>query len=246
MSSHPHEIASSINALTNEYYTISNNLANINTTGFKRTVNSFSKELAKQMGSGEEMSALSGEIDLDSKLDFSPGTMLGTNRRLDTALSGNGFFVIETPKGPLYTRSGVFNVNSAGQLTNVSGDLVAGSDGPVVIPNGISEGQLSIGNDGSISSDGVNLGQIKIVDFPGRENELIPTGLNNYLAPKGLTATAAASPMLRQGYRENSNVQQMQEVVDLMMVSRLYAANMNLLKKRSENAKTMLDVAKTV
>jgi len=245
MSSHPHEIASSINALTNEYYTISNNLANVNTTGFKRTVNSFSRELAKQLG-GEEMSASSGNIDLASRLDFSAGTLLGTNRRLDMALAGKGFFVVETSKGPLYTRNGVFEINSNGQLTNISGDIVAGSDGPVVIPNGISGDQLSVGSDGSISSDGVNLGQIKIVDFPGREGELIPTGLNNYLAPEGVVAADATSPMLRQGYRENSNVNQMQEVVDLMMVSRLYAANMNLLKKRSENAKSMIDIAKTV
>jgi flagellar basal body rod protein FlgG len=246
MSNHAHEIASSINALTNEYYTIANNLANINTTGFKRTVNSFSRELAKVMDGGAEMSASSGQINLNSKLDFSPGTLLGTNRRLDTALAGKGFFVIETSNGPQYTRSGVFEINSNGQLTNVSGNLVAGVDGPIVIPDGITGGQLSIGNNGSISSDGVNLGQIRIVDFVGRENELIPAGLNGFLAPKNLIPSDATNPMLRQGYRENANVQQMQEVVDLMMVSRLYAANMNLLKKRQENAKSMIDIAKAV
>jgi len=240
------DIVSSISALTDEYYTIANNLANINTTGFKRTVNSFSRELAKQFTIGEEMSPLAGEIDLTSKLDFSIGTLLGTNRRLDTALAGKGFFVIETPEGPAYTRSGVFQLNSTGQLVNVSGDMVAGVDGPIVIPNGITGDQLSIGGDGSISSDGVNLGQIKVVDFPGRENELIPAGLNNYLAPEGLIPTATENLMVRQGYRENSNVQQMQEIVDLMMVSRLYSANVNLLKKQQENAKMMLEIAKTV
>ncbi|MCK5564108.1 MAG: flagellar hook basal-body protein [Planctomycetes bacterium] len=246
MSSQLGTISSSISALTDEYYTISNNLANINTTGFKRTVNSFSRELARQLSSGEEMSPLSGSIDLTSKLDFSIGTHLGTNRRLDTALAGKGFFVVETPDGPVYTRSGVFQLNSTGQLTNVSGDMVAGADGPIVIPNGITGDQLSIGADGNISSDGVNLGQIKIVDFPGRENELIPAGLNNYLAPKGLIPTASENPMVRQGYRENSNVQQMQEIVDLMMVSRLYSANVNLLKKRQENSRVMLEIAKAV
>lgn len=246
MSSQLGAISSSISALTDEYYTISNNLANINTTGFKRTVNSFSRELAKQLSVGEEMSPLSGSIDLTSKLDFSIGTLLGTNRRLDTALAGKGFFVVETPGGPVYTRSGVFQFNSTGQLTNVSGDMVAGADGPIVIPNGITGDQLSIGADGNISSDGVNLGQLKLVDFPGRENELIPTGLNNYFAPKGLLPTAAENPMVRQGYRENSNVQQMQEVVDLMMVSRLYSANVNLLKKRQENSRAMLEIAKAV
>ena len=245
MSNFPHEIASSINALTDEYYTISNNLANINTTGFKRTVNSFSRELARQMG-GDEMSPLSCQVDINSRLDFSPGTLLGTNRRLDTALEGKGFFVVETPKGPLYTRNGVFHVNSTGQLTTVSGDLVAGVDGPIVIPKDVPASELSIGDDGNISADGVNLGQIRVVDFQGRENELIPAGLNNFLAPASLVPTASTNPMIRQGYRENSNVQQMQEVVDMMMVSRLYSANMNLLKKRQENAKTMLEIAKTV
>ncbi len=246
MSSHLGEISSAISALTDEYYTIANNLANINTTGFKRTVNSFSSELENQLSLDEEMTPLAGEINLTSSIDFSIGTLLGTNRRLDTALAGKGFFVIETPEGPLYTRSGVFQLNSTGQLVNVSGDMVAGTDGPIVIPSGITSDQLSIGANGNISSDGVNLGQIKVVDFPGREDELIPAGLSNYLAPEGLIPTDAENPMIRQGYRENSNVHQMHEIVDLMMVSRLYSANINLLKKQQENAKMMLEIAKTV
>ena len=239
------QIGSSISALMREYSNIAHNLANINTTGFKRKVNSFSLELKGQMSSGPEQSPISGAIRINEALDFSPGTLLGTSRPLDTCINGKGFFEVETPDGPLYTRNGIFQINSNGQLVDLDGRIVAGTDGPIVIPGSVSELQINIAEDGEISADGTLLGKLKIVDFKENEKELIPTGKNCFMAPEGVEPGDAKNAMIRQGYRENSNVQRMEELVNLITVSRLYETNMSLLKKRRENAKAMIDVAKS-
>ncbi|GAH39552.1 unnamed protein product, partial [marine sediment metagenome] len=74
---------------------------------------------------------------------------------------------------------------------------------------------------------------------------LVPTGMNCFMAPEGVVPGVAENAMIRQGYRENSNVKRMEELVNLITVSRLYEMNMNLLRKRRENAKAMIDVAKS-
>ncbi len=246
------QIGSSISALTREYSNIAHNLANINTTGFKRKVSSFSQELDISLNEdsllsmlNDDISPISGEIVLNEALDFSPGTLLGTSRPLDTAISGKGFFVVETPDGPLYTRNGVFQINSSGQLVDLEGRIIAGTDGPIVIPGSVSELQINIAEGGEISADGTLLGKLKIMDFKENEKELVPTGKNCFMAPEGVEPGVAENAMIRQGYRENSNVQRMEELVDLITVSRLYEMNMSLLKKRHENAKAMIDVAKS-
>jgi flagellar basal body rod protein FlgG len=120
---------------------------------------------------------------------------------------------------------------------------VAGKDGTIVIPAGVSELQINIAEDGEISADGTLLGKLKIADFKENEKELVPTGMNCFRAPDGVVPGDAENAMVRQGYRENSNVQRMEELVNLITVSRLYEMNMNLLRKRQENAKAMIDVA---
>ena len=237
------QMGSSISALTEEYHTIAHNLANINTTGYKRSVNSFSRELLKQMSGGQEYSLHSAEIDIKSARDFTAGTLLGTSRPLDVAISGKGFFVIETPKGPLYTRNGVFNINPSGQLVDVEGRIVAGADGPVIIPKDVGELQINIGKDGEISANGNRLGKLRIVDFGESEGELVSAGRNCFMAPEQVRPADAENASLRQGHRENSNVKRMEEVVSLISVSRLYEMNVSLMKRLRENAKKMIDVA---
>jgi flagellar basal body rod protein FlgG len=236
--------------LTREYQNIAHNLANVNTTGFKRKVSAFSRELDISLNEdvllnlvNDDVSPISGKIQLDESLDFSPGSFLGTDRPLDTAISGKGFFVIETPDGPLYTRNGVFQINLNGQLVDLEGRIVAGANGPIIIPEGVGESQINIANDGEISADGNMLGKLRIVEFGEDEEKLMMAGMNCLMAPEGVVATNAENAMVRQGFRENSNVKRMDEVVNLITVSRLYEMNMGLLKRRSENAKAIIGVA---
>jgi flagellar basal-body rod protein FlgF len=237
------QLGSSVSALTNDYYIIAHNLANINTAGYKRKVNSFTRELARQMSDGPDGSVPEGEISINSVFDFSQGSLLKTNRSLDAAINGKGFFVVETPDGPLYTRNGVFQVNSQGQLVDLEGRMISGDSGPIVIPADVSVQQVNIGEDGNVSADGSSLGRLKVVDFKEDEGKLFAVGKNCFGAPQGVQPAVAEEALTRQGYQENSNVERMEEVVGLMTVSRLYETNMKLLMRHHENAKAIIGVA---
>jgi flagellar basal body rod protein FlgG len=180
------ELGSSVSALTDDYYIIAHNLANINTAGYKRKVNSFTRELASQMSDDPDGSVPGGEISINSVFDFSQGSLLRTNRSLDAAINGKGFFVVETPDGPLYTRNGVFQVNPQGQLVDLEGRMISGDGGPIVVPADVSVQQVNIGEDGSLSADGKALGRLKVVDFKEDEEKLFPAGKNCFGAPEGV------------------------------------------------------------
>ena len=237
------QIGTSVDSLTRQFSVIAHNLANINTSGYKRTVNSFSKALTAQLIGGGDESGMAGEVKLNSAVDFSQGNLLKTDRSLDMAINGKGFFVIETAQGPLYTRNGMFQANQQGQLIDHEGRIVSGEAGPIIIPGGVSVQEISIGEDGSIGVDGGSLGKLKVVDFNEDEAKLFPVGKNCFGAPKDVQLGAAENASIRQGYQEKSNVNQMEEVVDLITVSRLYETNMKLLARRHENAKSIIGVA---
>lgn len=238
------ELGTSVNSLTKQYSIIAHNLANINTAGYKRTVNSFSRELMAQFSEGQDESVPAGQIKINSVLDFSQGSLLRTDRSLDVAINGKGFFVVETPDGPLYTRNGMFQVNLQGQLVDHEGRIVSGADGPIIIPSGVSVQKISIGEDGTISAVGGSLGRLKVVDFKEDEGKLFASGKNCFGAPEGVQPGAAEKASIRQGYQENSNVNRMEELVDMITVSRLYETNMKLLVRRHDNAKAIIGVAK--
>ncbi|MBE0535203.1 MAG: flagellar hook basal-body protein [Phycisphaerae bacterium] len=236
-------VGSSINALANEYHTIAHNMANINTAGYKRKVNLFSRELIERMSDAGDDSLPASQVKSKASIDFSQGTMIRTDRPLDLAIAGKGFFVIETPDGPLYTRNGTFHVNPQGQLVDLSGRLVGGVDAPITLPPNVSELAIQVAEDGRVSADEAFLGTLKIVDFGADEHKLVCVGENCFAAPRDVRPAAVEEHVVRQGYQENSNVKMMSELVDLISVSRLYETNMNLLRKRAENSRTILGVA---
>lgn len=236
------QLASSVNALLREYETITHNLSNINTAGYKRQINEFSRELMRQLGD-DQTSLNSGEISVNTSIDLSQGSFVGTDRPLDLAISGKGFFVVETPEGPFYTRNGIFQINHSGQLVNLDGRVIAGVSGPIIIPNNVSQHELMIGENGSIKAGSTLLGHLKLVDFGEDEGKLIPVGHNNFKAPDGVRGEDAKNAMVRQGYQEKSNVRMVEELVRMMHIQRLYESNMKLLIREQENAKTMLGVA---
>jgi flagellar basal body rod protein FlgG len=245
------QVSSSINALMQEYETITNNLANINTAGFKRRSNAFSKSLQDQMaGLLEQMTGTDaenyspGEIELISSLDFSQGNLSETGRPLDFAISGKGFFVIETPNGPLYTRNGIFHTNQNRQITNSQGQIVAGEGGPITIPGDVGISQVSVSSDGSISAGVITIGKFQIVDFKDNEAKLVPTGDSCYRMPdNNIQPVAAENIIVKQGTQEVSNVKMIEELVDLIMVSRLYEANMKFVAARKEVASSITSAA---
>ena len=236
------QISSTVDALMEEFYVITHNLANVSTAGYKRRCNAFSKSLEAQ-GSGAETYS-PGTIDLNSVLDFAQGNIVQTGRPLDLALCGKGFFVVETPGGPLYTRNGIFQTNENGQIVTADGRLVGGQAGPITIPPSVGLSQISISNDGSISAGGVAIGRFKLVDFSDNEDKLVSVGANCFQMPdENVVPAAAQHIVVKQGYQEASNVKIVEELVDMIMVSRLYEANMKLLSSQKEASGSILSVA---
>ncbi len=235
------QIGSSIDELTREFNVISHNLANVSTVGYKRRCNAFSKSL---MAQGAGTKAVSGdESDLYSTFDFTQGNLIETGRTLDFALCGKGFFVIETPQGPLYTRNGMFRLNENGQIVDSLGRTVAGESGPVSIPSGAGLSQISVSTDGSISAAGAAVGKFKLVDFKDNESELVAAGFSCFQPPEGIEPEPPENLIVKQGAHEGSNVQLVEELVDMIMVSRLYEANMKFLSVGTDISKSLMGVA---
>jgi len=241
------QISSSIDALMREFDVITHNLANVSTAGYKRICNAFSKSLEAQEAGEQTYSP--GIIDLNSALDFSQGDVVETGRPLDLALAGRGFFVIETPDGPLYTRHGIFHINQNGQIVDSDGRLVAGQAGPITIPSSVGLSELNVSTDGTISAQGTTIGKFRFVDFGDNQSKLIPVGANCYSVAEQTSGTEQIQPLaaenivVKQGYQEASNVKIVDELVDMILVSRLYEANMKLLSSQQEISSSIIGVA---
>jgi flagellar basal-body rod protein FlgG len=179
---------------------ISNNLANVDTPGFKKDVPVFDGYLMKSTAT-----------------HFGQGHLMQTGKNLDLALSGPGFFQVETENGIRYTRNGSFTVNSDGQLVTMDGDPVVGAD---QFPENAT--QINIVEDGSIVIDGQDFGQIEIVEFEN-PNVLAKDGYNNFV-PKveGMEGNAAEETTVQQGFLEQSNAEPLMESVSLIDTVRTY------------------------
>lgn len=235
------QVSASLDALTREFDIIAHNLANVSTVGYKRRCNVFTKALTAQT----EMSYNEGGEAATSEgvFDFSQGHLVETGRKLDLALQGKGFFVIETPDGPLYTRHGIFETNQNGQIVDLSGRMVAGMAGPLAVPAQVSPFELHVDDGGRLSARGAVIGQFRVVEFPDQEDQLVAAGNSCFRAPQDVVPVDATSPVVRQGYQEASNVTLVDELVDMIVVSRLYEANMKLVSKKGDTTQSLLNVA---
>jgi flagellar basal body rod protein FlgG len=236
------QMSSSIDALTKELEIITHNLANVSTAGYKRRCNVFTKYLEAQQTSSTEDET--GGVSSKAVFDFSQGNLVETSRSLDLGLYGKGFFVIETPEGALYTRNGLFETNLNGQVVDFAGRVVAGENGPIVIPPNVESSQIKVAADGRITGAGAALGQLRLVDFGKDESKLVPIGSNCYLMPdKDIQPVASENVVVKQGYQETSNVKIIDELVNMIMVSRLYEANMKLIATKRDASSSSMSVA---
>jgi len=234
------QVSASLDALTKEFDIVAHNLANASTAGYKRRCNAFTKALDEQTGPQGDGS---GQEESPTAFDFSQGGLVQTDRTLDFALYGKGFFVIETPDGPLYTRHGVFQANPNGQIVDLSGRVVAGVSGPISLPSDVDPGDINVTGDGRISARGAAIGQFRVVEFPDYEARLTPAGNTCFRAPKELEPVEAMKPVVKQGYQEASNVKLVDELVNMITVSRLYEANMRLVTVKKDTTNSMINVA---
>jgi flagellar basal body rod protein FlgG len=234
------QISASLEALSKEFEILTHNMANVSTTGFKRRCNSFTKALEAQDGGPE------GPADEELSqgvFDFSQGALVQTDRTLDFALHGEGFFVVESPEGPLYTRHGTFQTNANGQIVDTSGRLVAGVTGPLIVPPNADVSDLYVDAEGRVRAGQASLGQFRIVEFGDRQDQLLPAGLNCFRAPADVPPLDALNVTVQQGYAEASNVKLVDELVNMILVSRLYEANMKLVTVSRDNTSSAIGVA---
>ena len=236
--------ASGMNAQQNRLDAISNNLANVDTAGYKRDIvvsKSFPELLIRRtnadgvyqipngMGSADAAPVI-GKLGLgvetnESYIDFTQGSFKLTNTSTDIALSGKGFYTIETPNGERYTRNGDFFIGKEGILETKDGYPVLGENGIIKIEND----RFMVNQDGVIlSEDGEEIDRFKVVRFDN-ERYLQKMGESLYstndIAGPAHIAEGNERPVFIQNYSETSNVNVVNEMVQMIEVNRAYEAN---------------------
>lgn len=197
---------------------IAADIANAGTAGYKTervpTVEARRPDFGQVLQTAIDVAAAPGLI------DFRDGQVQTTNRDLDVALDGRGFFEIQTDQGPRYTRNGQFSRRPDGTLVTADGNVIQGDgDSPIVV----GPGAISFQPDGSVRAGGVLAGKLKIVDF-GDYVGLRREG-GSFRAEAGTTPTAApATSRVLGGALEASNVQLPERMVQLTEVSRAFEA----------------------
>ena len=228
--------------MSEQYRSITQNLANASTTGYKRKVTAFSLAMTTQMASRKSDGLSASKVVDHLGVDFTQGSMRQTGSPFDLALNGDGFFVIESTSGPVYTRSGSFRLSPQGQLVDLQGRTVAGESGPIIIPSGVSAQSVKIGDDGEVTANAQVIGKVKMVEFTD-PNVLTPVGANCFEATAGAQPQPASDTRISQGFQESSNVSVVEELVGLITVSRLYEANLKNIQAQDERMKSLLSVA---
>lgn len=200
---------------------LSNNMANANTGGYKMDHEFYSLYVSAEAADSPLDSPSPGTLPLIEKpwTDHAQGVLRQTGNSLDFALSGKGFFAVNGPKGPLYTRNGSFRLSAAGVLTTSDGYPVRTNDGKTVTTQ--SGAPLEVTTDGTVRQDGQSLGQLDVVGFKDNA-ELNKQGANYFYKIDPKTATVAASAEVRQGQVEDSNVGSAEAAVRLVSVMRQF------------------------
>jgi len=204
-------------AMMNQLDVLANNLANVNTPGFKKDTISFEAVMAASALQGSEGSADTPALATGSySIDFSAGSVKVTDNTFDIALDGDGFFAINTPQGKAYTRQGNFKMDANSKLVTADGYEVLGGGAPIII-NG---GSVSFDAKGQIFVEGQAAGSIDVLDFP-KPYDLRKIGSALFM-PNDPDATPQATrdTVVRQGYLEGSNVNSLEEMVRMIETTR--------------------------
>jgi flagellar basal-body rod protein FlgG len=213
---------------------ISHNLANADTPAYKRelAVTRPFTSYFLQAGVNASRGASPG---ITKATDFTIGTPRHTGNPLDLVIEGDGYFVVESPQGTAYTRQGNFTLDGAGYLVTTNGYRVAGEGGTIRLTSD----QPRIDKEGVIWEAGEMVGRLKIARFTdSRQLEKLGSGLYRTGAAVPLPETSMG-PGLRQGFIETSNVNGMNEMVDLIATMRQLEGSQKVIQGYSE----MLDLA---
>lgn len=235
--------ASGMEALQYDMDTISNNLANVNTTAFRRNQARFQDLVYQQIQApgtpvGASVVPVGSQVGLGVKVGssekiFTQGTLQETDNPLDLAIQGDGFFQVTMPDGSTaYTRDGSFKQDANGALVTADGYFVQPQ---ITVPQNAQS--INVGADGTVtalvpgSSQPQQLGQIQVARFVNPAG-LSPVGGHNLYTQTGASGAPSVSQAglngtgtIQGGYLENSNVQVVQEIVNMIVAQRAFEAN---------------------
>jgi len=226
---------------------IANNIANINTTGFKADKSVFEEYLRTGahednfVGRDRRVSFVQDRATLH---DMASGPNEQTKNPLDVAIDGNAFLAVQTPGGERYTRDGGLQINSTGQLVTKSGNPVLGTSGPIVFQP--SDKEINIAADGTVTVvEGVNRidsvrGKLRLVAF-AQTQRLVKEGSNLYSAGEGNIAQPATTAKVNQGFIERSNVNSVMEMTRMMDVTRAYTSVAAMLQQQGDMRKSAIE-----
>ncbi|HIJ64222.1 MAG TPA: flagellar basal-body rod protein FlgF [Rhodospirillaceae bacterium] len=217
---------SSQTALWRDMEVVANNMANANTPAYKTEEPMFREFMVKAKSDASPFGRkLSFVHDAGLLRDTREGPLTDTGNSFDLAISGDGYFTLDTPAGPRYTREGHFRLDETGMLVSASGyPVMQQNDQPIIIaPN---ETQVNIASDGSISTENGNIGKVKLVKFDN-EQELHKAGNGTYQT--SADANPVEKPNIVQGMLEQSNVQPIVQMTKMMQILRTYEGVQNML-----------------
>jgi flagellar basal-body rod protein FlgF len=225
---------------------VANNVANVNTNGFKADNSLFEEYL--NSGAHEDNfigrdRRVSYVQDRGTFKDLSQGPTEQTKNPLDVAIDGGGFLAVQTPAGERYTRDGSLQINNQGQLVTASGNPVLGTSGPIVFQP--TDHDVSIASDGNITVlEGINRidsvrGKLRLVSFTDAQ-KLLKEGSNLYSAGAGTTAQPDLASRVKQGFIEKSNVNSVAEMSRMIDVTRAYQQIASMLQTQSDLHKSAI------
>lgn len=237
--------ASSMEVLQQKSNIRSNNLANVNTTGFKKSeaiTASFPEMLLSRIEKNEpdqEIGELSTGAYMERKFkDMSQGSFQRTGNKLDFAVEGKGFFRIETEAGERYTRDGNFSLNSDSELVTQTGNHVLDSEGERI--QLIPDQDFRVSADGQITfNNGLQGAQIGVINFENEE-QLRQEGNNLYAAEEGAAAVESEAAVA-QGYLEGSNVKVVKEMAKMIKTTRHYESNQKVISSIDESLNKVIN-----
>jgi flagellar basal-body rod protein FlgF len=234
-------------ALARRLDVVSNNIANLNTTGFKADNAIFQEFLAPR--ARENRFNLpdrrpSFVIDRGTFHELGQGPIQPTGNPLDLAIDGNAFLVVQTPAGERYTRNGALQINSTGELVTADGSRVMGDGGPIVFQQldrdivVSADGRISVTEGASTKTESLR-GKLRLVSFANPQR-LQKDGANTFSAPAGMNPTADAKAKVLQGVVEKSNVNGITEMTRMIEITRAYQDIANMLRSQGETRRNAI------
>ncbi len=235
-------------ALGRELDVVANNIANLDTIGFKGDGAIFEEYIGQtarsqsQSGSGGQVSFVQ---DRATWIDLSQGPLERTGNALDVAIEGKGFLAVQTPRGERYTRNGSLHINASGELVTSEGYQVLGTSGPITFQP--KDRNITISQDGTISvgvgdnaKTEAQRGKLRMAGFEN-SGVLQKDGSSTFMAPEGVAPQEDTASRFAQGTLEKSNVRGVVEMTRMIEVTRSYQQVATMMTQQSDLQQSAID-----